>query len=142
MHITQESDYAVRILYCLARTGRRMGAKEVSEKMSVPLRFALKITGKLVSEGLVCSFKGNRGGYELARPAAEITLLDAISAVEGPYQLSRCLCDSTSPEGCACSRGAWGICTFQHEFDRISQIVNRELAAVSFADLLAKEGRT
>ena len=34
--------------------------------------------GKLVSSGIVESYKGNRGGYELARPAGEITLKDGV----------------------------------------------------------------
>lgn len=70
MHITQESDYAVRIVYCLAKCGTRRDARGISEEMCVTLRFSLKILGKLVSSGIVESYKGNRGGYELARPPA------------------------------------------------------------------------
>lgn len=114
-----------------------MGAKEISENMVVPLRFALKILGKLAGAGLVNSFKGNKGGYELGRAADKITLLDVISAVEGPCLLSRCLCDTE--EGGCCNRGASGCCVFQSEFDRISRMVNQELAKVSFADMLARE---
>ena len=91
MHITQESDYAVRIVYCLAREARRMDARTISEQMAISLRFSLKILGKLAQSGLVVSYKGNRGGYELSRPAAQITLRQVIEAVEGPYRLSRCL---------------------------------------------------
>ena len=90
MHITQESDYAVRIVYCLAREARRMDARTISEQMAISLRFSLKILGKLAQSGLVVSYKGNRGGYELSRPAAQITLRQVIEAVEGPYRLSRC----------------------------------------------------
>ena len=68
------------------------------------LRFTLKIMRKLVSAGIVCSFKGAHGGYILARPAGEITLRQVIEAVEGPYRFSRCLdseydcnCPSTEP---------------------------------------------
>ena len=89
-----------------------------------------------MASGLVASFKGNRGGYELARPAAEITMLDVIRAVEGPYQLSRCL------EECGeCNRGASGICAFQQVFRRISEQVNRELGAVDFAQIVASENQ-
>ena len=62
MHITQESDYAIRIIYCLAKNQKRMDARSISQEMSVSLRFSLKILGKLVASGLVASFKGNRGG--------------------------------------------------------------------------------
>ena len=91
MHITQESDYAVRIVFCLAKSGTRRDARGISEEMCVSLRFALKILGKLVASGIVESYKGNRGGYELARAPKDITLKDIIEAVEGPYTLSRCV---------------------------------------------------
>ena len=73
MYITQETDYAIRIVYCLAKSGARRDARSISEEMCVSLRFALKILGKLAQGGLVSSFKGNRGGYELARSANRST---------------------------------------------------------------------
>ncbi len=133
MHITQESDYAVRIVYCLAKNGKRMDARSISEEMNVSLRFALKILGKLAQQGVVSSFKGNRGGYELARPASQISMMDVIGAVEGPYRMSRCL----DPNGDGCNRGSSGCCAFQKVFGRISVLVNRELSSVDFATLLA-----
>lgn len=130
MHITQETDYAIRIVYCLAKNGGRRDARSISEEMCVTLRFSLKILGKLVAGGIVNSHKGNRGGYELAKPAADISMKDVIEAVEGPYRLVRCLGDE------ACNRGASGVCRFQAVFREITEDINGRLAAVSFADLL------
>ena len=96
MHITLESDYAVRIVSCLARQGGRMDAKRIAEETGVTLRFSLKILRKLVTGGLVRSYKGTKGGYELARPAKDISLCDVIETVEGPYALSRCVGSRTS----------------------------------------------
>ncbi len=74
MYITQETDYAIRIVYCLAKSGARRDARSISEEMCISLRFALKILGKLAQGGLVSSFKGNRGGYELARKGVEFEI--------------------------------------------------------------------
>ena len=49
MHITLESDYAVRIVYCLAQNGGRMEAAAIAEQTGVTLRFSLKILRKLVA---------------------------------------------------------------------------------------------
>ena len=69
MFITLETDYAVRIVYCLARSGKRTGASEISESTGVTLRFALKILHKLVANGIVRSFKGAEGATSSpARP--------------------------------------------------------------------------
>ena len=117
----------------LAAGGTRRDARGISEEMCVTLRFSLKILGKLVSSGIVESYKGNRGGYELARPASEITLKDVIDAVEGPYRLSRCVGEGGAGE---CNRGASGCCTFQKVFHDISKSINEQLAAVNFQMLL------
>ena len=66
MHITLESDYAIRIVVFLAQQGKRADAKLISENTEVSLRFALKILRKLVSGGIIRSYKGTTGGYELA----------------------------------------------------------------------------
>ena len=116
MYITQETDYAIRIVYCLAKSGARRDARSISEEMCVSLRFALKILGKLAQGGLVSSFKGNRGGYELARSAKDISLKDVIDVVEGPWRLTRC-----ADDGAACNRSAQATCAFRREMCRISQ---------------------
>ena len=134
MYITQETDYAIRIVYCLAKSGARRDARSISEEMCISLRFALKILGKLAQGGLVSSFKGNRGGYELARSAKDISLKDVIDVVEGPWRLTRCADDSA-----ACNRSAHDTCAFRREMCRISQRINEELAAVNFAALAAKK---
>lgn len=135
MHITQESDYALRIVYCLAKSAKRCDARSISEEMSVTLRFSLKILCKLVQSGIVASFKGNRGGYELARPAADINLAQVITAVEGTYKLSRCL----NGQSDGCNRGVSGCCAFQDIFAQISQNINDELSKTSFQDIVNKD---
>ena len=132
MHITQETDYAVRIVYCLAKSGKRRDARSISEEVDVTLRFSLKILGKLTAAGIVRSFKGNKGGYELAHTPAEVNLKDVLCAVEGPYAISRC----NSEKECTC--GAMGECAFQKEFLRISEDVNRQLEAVTFQSVMDK----
>ena len=91
MYITLEADYAVRIVNCLAKNGSRMDAKALSAATGVTLRFSLKILRKLVAQGIVRSYKGTQGGYELARAPQEIPLGEVIETVEGPITISRCV---------------------------------------------------
>lgn len=137
MHLTQETDYSMRIIYCLAKSGRRMDAASISEAMSVSLRFSLKILGKLAGAGLVNSYKGMRGGYELARPADQITLKEVLDVAEGhAYAISRCLC-----EGEECNRGMSGCCVFQNLWAQITGEVNQTLSGITFADMIEREAR-
>lgn len=131
MQITLESDYAVRIVGCLAEAGRRMDAKTISEQTCVTLRFALKILRKLVASGIIRSFKGTQGGYELAKKPAEISLKDVIETVEGRYCLSKCLTEDHN-----CSRGMSGVCRFQKVYGEISSEVEKKLASYTFDMLI------
>ncbi len=128
MHITLEADYAIRIVSCLAKEHKRLDAKTISDGASVSLRFSLKILGKLVSSGVVKSFKGTSGGYELVKSAEEITFKDVIEAIEGKYFFSRCL-----SEEYGCNRGMSGQCKVQKVFNEISTDVEKKLEQYNFS---------
>lgn len=132
MQMTLEADYAVRIVEYLTKHPERCDAKSISEQMRVPLRFCLKILRDLVANGMVSSFKGAKGGYVLAKPAEEITLLQVIESVEGPYVLSRC-----QKEEYSCGREH---CCLHSIYEKISEGVRKELDSYNFAMLCEERG--
>ena len=135
MKINMETDYALRIMRCLAEKNAVTDAKTISELVGVSLRFTLKLIGKLVSGGLILSHKGANGGYELSLPANEITLRRVIELIEGPLVISRCL-----SEDFVCrhdgehesSSGCW--CFFNRVFDEINMSIAAKLDSVTIAD--------
>ena len=131
MVMTLEADYAVRIVEYLTKNPGRCDAKTISEQMQVPLRFSLKILRELVADGMVCSFKGAKGGYTLAKPASEITLRQVIESVEGEYMLSRC-----QKEEYSCGRSH---CRLHKIYEKISEDVRRELDSYTFETICAEE---
>lgn len=60
--------------------------RRLAELGDMPERFLLQILRALVNAGLLQSTRGVIGGYRLARPAATISVLDVIEAVQGPIQ--------------------------------------------------------
>ena len=131
MHITLEADYAIRIVRCLCRNRVRMDAKKISSEANVTLRFSLKILGKLVAGGVVKSFKGTQGGYELAREPEQISLKDVLAAVEGPYQFSRCLSNDY-----ACTSGEDADCKAHKIFCEITNMEQQRLSEATFDQLV------
>lgn len=129
MVMTLEADYAVRIVEMLAGSNKKIDAHTISEEAHVPLRFALKILRKLVSDGLIISYKGAHGGYMLAREPAKISLREVIESVEGPYMISRCQQDEYSCTHTTC-------CRFHQIYDEISSVVRTKLDSYTF-DILA-----
>ncbi|MCS7016224.1 MAG: Rrf2 family transcriptional regulator [Gemmatales bacterium] len=88
MRITRATTYAIYAMVDIAQH-KAEGARAshvIAENYDIPERFLLKVLKPLVAAGLLHSVKGPRGGYQLARPATQITLLEIIEAVEGPLR--------------------------------------------------------
>ena len=92
MRLTHLADYAVVMMTAAARREpcARLSATELSEETGVPLPTAQKVMQKLAAHGLLVGQRGAGGGYALARPVSEISLVDVIEAVEGPISLTMC----------------------------------------------------
>ncbi|MCS7046112.1 MAG: Rrf2 family transcriptional regulator [Gemmataceae bacterium] len=88
MKLTHASSYALHALAFLAsqKTNAAMASHVIAEKRRIPERFLLKVLKPLVSAQLLISTKGPHGGYRLARPAKDITMLDVLEAVDGPIR--------------------------------------------------------
>lgn len=128
MRITLEADYAVRIVDSLAQNNKRLDAGTIAQNTGVTLRFCLKILRKLGQAGIVHSFKGVQGGYELLKKPSELTMLAVIEAVDGPILISRC------SDGLACTRADDpSFCYYHNAFADISELVRDRLASISFS---------
>lgn len=75
----------------LLTSGGRMSAKEMAEAVNVSEAHLAKVFQRLAREGLVSSTRGPGGGFELSRPAEEITLYDVYVAIEGAPTKESCL---------------------------------------------------
>ncbi len=95
MQITREGDYGIRSVLYLARQPLKKVSfvNEISEEYKIPRSFLAKILQKLVKAKLVRSYRGVKGGFSLARPAKEITMLDVLEAIEGRLALNICIMD-------------------------------------------------
>jgi Rrf2 family protein len=93
MQLTRGTDYGIMGMVYLAMQpfDRVTLLHEIAEGQDIPESYLAKIFQDLCKEGLVCSRRGAKGGFCLARPASEITLLQVIEALEGPISLNRCL---------------------------------------------------
>lgn len=86
MRLSQAASYALSALTYLANapTGEVVPNSIVCRELTMPDRFVLQIMRLLVNAGVVASVRGVNGGYKLAKPAAKITLLEIVEAVDGP----------------------------------------------------------
>jgi Rrf2 family protein len=83
VQISAKVDYGVRALLLLAASGHPMTVDAIAADQQIPSKFLGVILNDLRRVGIVASHRGREAGYNLARPSSEITLADAIRALEG-----------------------------------------------------------
>ncbi len=134
MQITRAGEYGVLGLMCLARRapGTVVMIDEVSREERIPKSFAAKIFQSLAKGGLVKSNRGTKGGFTLLKPAAHITVLEVIEAIEGRIAFQRCL-DEDAPK---CEH--FGGCALCGLFERAQDQVKDVFMRTTLADLLEK----
>lgn len=86
MDISARTMYGLRALVTLAnaRSDDPMSIQAIADEEGLPAKFLEGIMADLKRGGFVRSKRGANGGYLLARPASEITLLDIIRHLDGP----------------------------------------------------------
>jgi Rrf2 family protein len=88
MKLTRASSYAFHAMAYMAsqKQNQPTASHLIAQARGIPERFLLKVLKPLVSSRVLLSVKGPNGGYRLARPAADITFLEVVEAVDGPIR--------------------------------------------------------
>jgi Rrf2 family protein len=134
-------EYALHCLTWLAGPLERPpSSRDLAEMQGVPPAFLKKIFPKLEKAGIVEATDGIRGGYRLARPPEQISVLDVVDAVEGSKPLFDCqeirgrcaLFDGRPPEW-----STRGVCGIHAVMIRAQKVMRNELAKTSLAALMS-----
>lgn len=135
MKISTKGLYAVRFMLNLAEHGgdKLVSLKEVSEAESVSKKYLEQIVPNLVSAQLVKSVRGAAGGYRLARPASDITVLDVLAVTEGTLAPVSCL---ACEDDFDCSRP--NICIEIGVWKGLDKLIKDYLSGITLQDILDK----
>jgi FeS assembly SUF system regulator len=129
LRISRLTDYATVVLATLAQEPERVQtATALAEHTRIALPTVSKLLKQLQRASLVTSTRGLHGGYQLARPAAQITAADILDALEGPVALT----------DCAAGEGHCDIesnCRVGRVWQRLNLAIRRSLQEVTLAQL-------
>lgn len=93
--VPTKTQYGIRALVHLAMlNGQWAASGEIAKAQRIPAKYLEGILGQLKNAGLVLSERGKNGGYRLAKPASETTMLDIVKALEGEVKPVGCVDDS------------------------------------------------
>lgn len=86
MRLSKASAYAIFACVHVARRQHNgpVQGRLIAEENGIPVEYLLKILQQLVRFQILDSQTGRRGGFRLHLPAAGITLLQIVEAVDGP----------------------------------------------------------
>lgn len=86
MRMSAKAEYAVRAMVHLATIGdgELMKTDDLAKAQGIPAQFLVDILSELRTDRLVRSHRGRDGGYELARPAGQISVADVLRCIDGP----------------------------------------------------------
>lgn len=116
--------------------GAALPAARLAEYHGVPAAYLAKHLQALSRAGIVESVPGPRGGYRLARPATEVSLLDVVDAVEGAEPAFRCTEIRRRGPAAVSDRRAYAApCAIAGAMGRAEAAWRAELAATSVGDL-------
>jgi Rrf2 family protein len=136
MSLTVEWTIHVCLTLACAPPGGSVHAGALAEFHGLPKPYLTKQLQALVRAGVLRSSPGVRGGFSLARPSAEITLMDIVAAVEGRAELFQCV--EIRKSGVIAESGLSNMnlpCIVQVEMAKAEMVWRKALAAQTIEDL-------
>lgn len=140
-------EYGIHCLLYLADEkgdSRESSVRALAELQGVPQELLAKVFTKLAKANLVVATEGVRGGFKLARPADEISVLDIVRAIDGHKSIfecreirGRCAVFAGSPPEWALS----GTCSIHAVMLTAQKRMEEALAQQTVLDLVRRVGR-
>jgi Rrf2 family cysteine metabolism transcriptional repressor len=133
MRISSRGQYGLRALAVLARRQgeRPTQVREIARIEGLSAKYLEQLLGRLRSGGLVKSVRGARGGYQLARPAQDITVREVLVLLEGSLAPTDCV---EADSACRANEE----CTAHAVWSGLYATILEFLDSQTLADLLAR----
>lgn len=127
MKISTKGRYGLTIMIALAREtdNKPLSLKKIATRHELPEHYLEQLIGPLRNGGLVKSVRGAYGGYQLVKPAEEVTAGEIIRLLEGPLAVVE---ESEADD--AVKRKLW---------DKIKEAIDTVLDETTLADLAEEE---
>lgn len=127
--ISQTAEYALRAAICLGgQNDTALTTQQIAKATKVPAGYLSKVLQALGRAGLVESQRGLHGGFTLARPAEELTVLEVINAVDPLERIDKC------PLGLTAHAGQ--LCPLHKRLDEAIELVEKAFGQSTIAELL------
>jgi Rrf2 family protein len=117
--------------------GDAASAAQLAEHYGLPVAYLAKQLQALVRAGVLTAATGPRGGFRLARPAAQVTLLQVVEAVDGGSPFYTCHEIRQSGRGAVPAEQCREACGLAVLMAGAEAAWRQSLASVTIADVVA-----
>ena len=125
LELSRRTDLALKALIHLAGVdGNPVSGRTLASELGTTAHFLPHVMKPLVTQSYVVSSPGPTGGYRLAVDLSEMTLLEVVETIEGPFDLGRCI---STGEPCPAQES----CALHIPWTRAKDAVLGELGAVT-----------
>jgi Rrf2 family protein len=132
VNLSKSTRYALYAALDMASAGEGVvTVADTAARYRIPPGALAKVFQQLVRSRIAVGTRGIGGGYRLARPPADVSVLDVVSAFQPPREEGECLLAERHGPGCADSAS----CRIRTLFDEIDLMTRSTLASVSLATL-------
>lgn len=132
MKISTRGRYALRVMIDIAEheNGDYIKLIDVARRQAISEKYLEGILAAMTKAGLLTATRGKGGGYRLAKPASEYTVLEVLRIAEGSMAPVACL--ETSPNRCTRA----GECRTLAVWEGLNKVINDYLNSITVADLM------
>ena len=140
MRISTRGEYGLRALIEMGMTpDEALSLRDIAGRQHISLDYLEQIVPALKAAGLVQARRGAHGGYQLAKPAEEITVYDALLALEGPLDPMMCLSTELGEASGGCL--ASGSCAVQEVWSEMKDAMEAVLKKKTLAHMIARQNQ-
>lgn len=137
MRISSKGDYGLRALFDLAQHYGEglVQSEDIATRQGIPVNYLNQMLILLRRAGIIDSLRGPQGGHTLARPPAQITLLEVLTVLEGPLMPNDTTRDDllpTQPEDREVMYEVW---------EELRTTVEKALQAITLEDLCQRKNQ-
>ncbi len=132
MLLTKKSEYALLSLVTIAKSDEPINVDALSKELNISKSFLAKIMQALSKQNILDSFKGINGGFQLARPSDQITILEITTAAEDKIPtVFEC-----APSMSSCPSQVGNCCTIWPLLNNLQDKINTFLMDLTLKDIM------
>ena len=133
LRLTKLTDYAIVILSEMASNPAvRLSSSQVAAATGVNEPTVAKILKQLTCAGVIGSYRGMQGGYQLVHETNEITVRQIIEAIDGPIAIADCVNGTT---GCSVEHK----CRVRGNWDKVNNAIIGALDGLTLGEMMQQQ---